>query len=225
MRFLNLAWQRFGRWTVLPRYERVRLNTLWLCRCDCGAEGWISTGNLRSEKSVSCGCFAKSQRSERARTHGMSKTNVYNTWQGMKGRCLNPDDDAFKNYGGRGIEICARWLDFENFWTDMGPAWRPGLTIERQNNDGNYEPGNCIWIPLPDQSKNRRGVRKIETQWGSLTLREAAIKAGMPVHTVTARFFRGVPQEHLFDPIRSAQESARMGSNARWNKQSPGADT
>lgn len=91
------------------------------------------------------------------RRHGQSETREYKAWTAMRERCLNPRAHNYYLYGGRGIRICERWNDFEKFFADMGP--RPaGYSIERENNDGNYEPSNCRWIPMLEQSRNRRGT-------------------------------------------------------------------
>lgn len=123
----------------------------WACRCDCGTIKTISTCNLiRSTRS--CGCRSKEPHPI---THGMTKTPEHACWAAMLTRCRNPKSTAFRNYGARGIKVCDRWLKFENFFADMGSR-PPGLTLDRKNNNGDYEPGNCYWATVSEQNKNRR---------------------------------------------------------------------
>jgi len=86
----------------------------------------------------------------------MANSKPYMVWQEMRQRCGNPRHKAFHSYGGRGINVCERWQDFALFWQDMGPTYREGISIERVNNDGDYQPDNCIWVEKSEQSKNRR---------------------------------------------------------------------
>lgn len=157
----DLTESRFGRLTVLRQSGRFSRAIIWECRCDCGQIRWFSTADLRRTKNPrrSCGCLkddvARSQIVQISTTHGRSGTSEYNTWCTMIQRCTNPANRQYKDYGGRGITICERWMKFENFLADMG--LRPvGLSLDRINNDGNYGPGNCRWTTRLQQSRNRR---------------------------------------------------------------------
>jgi hypothetical protein len=132
------------------------------CRCDCGNELEVRAGHLISGNTKSCGCLQRERTSAAATTHGDSRDGtghslLYNVWCAMKDRCGNPKNKRFDRYGGRGIMICDEWInDFAAFrdWAKAS-GYREGLTIERREVDGNYEPSNCTWIPAEDQAKNR----------------------------------------------------------------------
>jgi len=158
----DLSGQRFGRLAV-EAYACTRAGrAVWLCRCACGASALVRGGDLRSGNTRSCGCFALDTqravgRSSAARgtTHGRSRTPQYKAWAGMLQRCSNKNARAYKYYGARGIKACPRWFRFENFLADMGER-PPGKTLDRINNDGNYEPSNCRWATPKEQQANRR---------------------------------------------------------------------
>lgn len=127
------------------------------CRCDCGAELEVWANGLLSGNTKSCGCLHKERTIAAVTTHGEKHSKLYNVWCGMKDRCGNPKNKRYSRYGGRGITICGQWIsDFAEFrgWANAH-GYREDLTIERLNVDGNYEPGNCTWIPMTDQAKNR----------------------------------------------------------------------
>jgi hypothetical protein len=157
--------QRYGRLIVLERAENDRWHrTTWKVRCDCGNETIASANFLRTGTTKSCGCW----RSEYARIvgrrtstkHGMVESREYQSWVAMRTRCYNSNAHAYDRYGGRGITVCERWREsFDNFFADMG-ARPPATSLDRINNDGNYEPGNCRWATHGEQRRNRRDCVK-----------------------------------------------------------------
>lgn len=154
----DLTGLQFGHLKVVaPDFKMGVCGTRWLVRCRCGKEKSIRSGNLLSGEVKSCGCYKDEIFALRSRTHGKSRTVEYVTWQGMIKRCGNKRDPGYKWYGARGISVCARWRNsFENFLKDMGARPSPNLSIDRINNDGNYEPGNCRWATSQQQHQNKR---------------------------------------------------------------------
>lgn len=162
---LDMTGERHGRLTVISRAGSAKYGgTTWNCVCDCGAERLVVGRFMRDGTTSSCGCLRRelciSQKSPLGAgaktTHGMSGTKTYHAWQSMKARCFNPNNGAWRHYGGRGITVCDRWADsFENFLADLGEA-PPERTLDRINVNGNYEPTNCRWATQDQQLENRR---------------------------------------------------------------------
>lgn len=150
---IEIIGETFGRWRVLEYLGSSK----YQCECECGKQSIIHSQCLRRGTSQSCGCF-KLEKLALRKTHGYSKTKTYAAWFSLKNRCLNPRYIAWKNYGGRGITVCERWLAYENFLADMGEA-PEGLSLDRIDNNGDYEPGNCRWATQTEQVNNRRNNR------------------------------------------------------------------
>lgn len=159
MSVVDMVGTRCGRLTVTAR-DGSDANGLamWTAVCDCGTTARVRGELLRRGHTQSCGCY-KRERLGSTRRHGLTNSAEHAVWSGMLARCANPNNKRYARYGGRGIIVCERWRVFENFLADMGP--RPnGLTLDRINNDGNYEPGNCRWATWKEQANNTSRSRR-----------------------------------------------------------------
>jgi hypothetical protein len=151
---------KFGRLQVIGYLEQDKYhNAVWVCLCECKTIINVSGNSLRGNRTKSCGCIKKELLETRNTIHGQARRNnksgAYVSWLGMMRRCNNSKSSRYKDYGGRGIKICPRWHSFENFYQDMGD--RPeGLSLDRINNDGDYEPNNCKWSTPREQRINSR---------------------------------------------------------------------
>jgi len=154
-----------------------------LCRCDCGTEKVIRLDLLRNGKARTCGCRQRM-------THGETGTYTYSTWVNMKDRCRNPHSPDYPRYGGRGVHICERWLDFAAFLEDMGE--RPSCTtLDRIDNNGDYEPCNCRWATKKEQGRNRRNNRTLTHDGETLCLSEWAERLNVVPNTIKCRLASG----------------------------------
>jgi hypothetical protein len=179
----DIVGDRFERLTAedVSREQTQSGRFYWfaLCRCDCGNSVRVAVNNLRSGNTLSCGCVQRERSSvtlsAMRRTHGQGHTKLYYVWGAMRRRCLVPSTPGYHRYGGRGITVCDAWLgSFEAFrnWAESS-GYREGLTLERKDTNGNYEPGNCTWATYQSQARNTRrnryivafGERKLMCEW------------------------------------------------------------
>ena len=159
---IDLTGQKFGRLMVIKRAkDKIRKNgkheVMWECLCDCGNTKIVSRNSLRSSAIKSCGCLRKENTKNMRTKHGLRNTQIYKTWANIKTRCYNPNKDTFNYYGGRNVEMCQDWKeDFINFYNwSMEHGYKEGLTIDRINPSGNYEPSNCRWVTMKEQQNNK----------------------------------------------------------------------
>jgi hypothetical protein len=200
---VDFTGQKFGMLTVLKLSDKksIRAGRIWDCVCDCGNFYETVSAKLKSGHSKNCGCVYKSK------LHGHSKTLLYAVWRGLKDRCSNPNYPGFEHYGGRGITVCDSWENsFQNFLTDMGSTYKKGLTLDRKNVNGNYEPDNCRWATLIEQARNKRTNHLIETPWGLITLAEAAEKSGIPVGIIKNRVGYGWKDSEVLKEVNKYNE-------------------
>lgn len=203
MDVINLLGRSFGRLVVIgraanPPGEQAR----WHCKCSCGGDAIVRGQMLREGRTQSCGCIHREQVASRNTKHGHSSINkgitpTYYSWTGMIARCTSPNHRAYSRYGGRGIQVCERWLTFENFLADMGER-PPDRTIDRIANNGNYEPGNCRWATNREQWNNKRCSRLITINGETMNLAEWARHLNIPVKRIRTRLERGdTPEQAL----------------------------
>lgn len=151
----DLTGRQIGLWRVLgfshTEKRRLRQFAMWLCRCACGTERPVLAMHLSRGRTKSCGCTAG--------THRLTKSSEYRIWAQMIGRCTKPKVNRYRDYGGRGISVCQRWRTFINFYTDLGPRPSMRYTLDRQDMNGNYEPGNVRWATAAEQMQNQRRTK------------------------------------------------------------------
>ena len=195
---LDLTNQRFGRWLAL----RHSHSHYWICRCDCGTEKPVWVSSLKRGTSKGCSeCAVPSGHTRR--THGGTGTSLYGVYRGILRRCYKQNDQAFHNYGGRGIAVCDRWRNnFEAFRMDMGNRPRDS-SIDRIDNDGPYSPENCRWATRQEQGRNRRGNVLLSLGKETLTISEWSQRLGVSRCAINWRVRKGWPIEKaLGSPIR-----------------------
>lgn len=189
----DMTGQQFGLLTVIGRdgtYRNTR-QAAWKCQCQCGNSVTICGNSLRRGLSQSCGCKKGS-----LPVHGMTGTRVHNVWMQMLSRCRNANNTAYRYYGARGISVCKRWEDFENFLSDMGEP-DPGMMLERIDNSKGYSPSNCKWATKIEQANNTRTNVFLETPLGRMTIAQLARTIGMTRHGVEYRIRVGMTGDRL----------------------------
>lgn len=213
MNRLDLAGKKLGRYLVLKetKFKTKSGNIKWECICDCGKVKIVIGRNLTNGNTISCGCYKKEKMSDMMKlikkTHGLSKTRQYGIWSHMLNRCNSKKNIGYSLYGGRGIKVCDRWLKFENFWEDMKANYSDSLSIDRIDNNGNYEPGNCRWATPEQQQQNKRqskNGRLITYEGQTKTLMQWAKSLKMRFTTLQMRLNSGwTVEKALNTPVKN----------------------
>lgn len=200
------AGDTFGKWTVIT-YEGIQNKRhRWICKCECGTRSSIEAYQLLAGRSTKCKDCHKRQ--IKHRIHGHTKkdgscSSEYSSWASMIQRCNNPNKPSYARYGGRGIKVCERWHTFAFFLEDMGLKSAPGMTIERRDNDGHYEPTNCYWADFYHQSRNRSSNRSITANGRTMLICEWAKQLGGSPGVIGWRLRKGWTEEQaVTTPIR-----------------------
>lgn len=202
-KLIDMAGWKIGRLSVIKHVGYVpHHSALWLCKCECGAERVVRADSLRRKgNTLSCGCFNRELTGNRRRAHMSRHTPEYRSWQHMIQRTVNRNGRASDRYIGRGITVCERWAhSFENFLSDMGKKPTPKHSIDRINNDGNYEPSNCRWATARQQTQNysrnvfieHGGRRECLTEWARIT--------GWSQTCIRKRMRLGIPISEILTP-------------------------
>lgn len=199
----DITGKTFNRLAVISYVGKNKHNNnLWNCKCVCENEVIVTAADLKSGNTKSCGCLQKEKAAitllNMSMTHGLSrdkehkKTRLFRIWAGIRTRCLNPNDKTYKNYGGRGIKICNEWNDFATFhnWA-IANGYDDNLSIERKDNDGNYEPSNCKWANDTEQANNKRTNRMIAHNGMTKTLSQWAKYYNLNYNMLFERLKRG----------------------------------
>lgn len=199
--------RRFDRWTVVAFADQDdRCRRRWRCSCDCGTERAVWEQLLTSGRSRSCGCLQRERASANIK-HGCARHNgrrsEHRIWCQMRQRCASPKDKRFHDYGGRGIRVCPRWESFECFLEDVGQRPSGEHSLDRIDNDGNYEPGNVRWATRSEQQRNRRNSIRLAFRGESLLLVEWAERLGVKYTTLETRLRRGWSVERTLSKVVS----------------------
>lgn len=196
----RLEGQRFGYLEVMGLSDQRKWKQLtWECKCVCGNLTLVESRKLRTGHTKSCGCKKGEMSAAANITHGMSggsnKAAEYRIWGEMIQRCTNPKSNRYYTHGGRGIKVCERWRKFENFLEDMGLRPEKGLSLERRNNDGDYEPSNCFWATKKQQARNKRNTIRLTIGGVTKAMRDWAEETGAHPSAIIARLRAGVAPE------------------------------
>ncbi len=203
-------------------FDGTRDRRRWSVKCDCGEIFLANASKVWNGRCVSCaGCTSRSLSALRTK-HGLVNAPEYNVWNSMRSRCFTKTNAAYHHYGGRGISVCKRWDDFGRFYADMGPRPSPDHWIERVDNDGDYEPGNCVWALPRDQSRNKRSSHLLTIDGRTQTVTAWAEESGLPIGTFRERIRTGVAPEVAFSKPSHTAQVLRPANDGRLRRRSNG---
>lgn len=207
---------KVGKLTILDTIKRedLKYKYYYLCKCDCGTIKEIRYDGL-GRSTFSCGCLNIEKSTKRlvnaTKKHGMSNTKLFAMWRDMRNRCYNEKVDRYENYGGRGIKVCDEWKDnFEPFmkWA-LANGYKDGLSIERIDVNGDYEPSNCKWIPVKQQARNKTTNVMIDYYGKRICIKELSEITGLNDKMLYARYSRGDRGERLWRKPRQTKSTPR----------------
>ena len=197
---VDISNQKYGYLTALIFCFYKNKKVYWLCKCHCGNLKAIRKSHLMSGLTKSCGCFKNKMISIANGTHHKRNSSIYNRWIGMRDRCYNKNSRVYYRYGGRGITVCEKWrYSFENFLKDMGEPIGKNYSIDRIDNDVNYEPANCRWATPREQSLNRKSNIFLEYKGRVKCQKEWAQELGINQNTISKRVKRGESFDSIYE--------------------------
>ncbi len=210
MRLIDLTGQTFGRLTVTVYAGKSK----WHCLCSCGNTASVNGHYLTTGYTRSCGCLRNEKTAERSINHGHERNGQASpelmVFRNMHSRCYNPTTESYALYGARGIKVCDRWGSFQHFLDDMGPRPSPRHSIDRINNDGDYEPGNCRWATNKEQANNTRHNRLLTLDGCTMSMQQWADKIGINRRRIAKRLAKGWTVE---DALRRPTHCPRRCDN------------
>ncbi len=188
-KLIDLTNKKFGKLTVISRAANDKwAQTMFLCQCDCGQSITVRSSCLKNKNTQSCGCMAKNNNLQHGHRKDRKMTAIYNSWRSIVQRCTNHEHNQYKDYGGRGITVCERWLKFQNFLEDMGEP-PPKHSINRIENNEGYCPNNCEWITTKENNRNKRNNLFVQHNGQSRLLVDLSEETRIPYKTLYARIY------------------------------------
>lgn len=202
---INMIGMKVGKLTVIDEAETVvrdgSTTKRWYCECECGGSTIATTSDLRSGHTRSCGCYKRQRTGDATRIHGMRHTKIYHTWLDIKNRCHNYRNKSYKNYGARGIAVCDEWrnsfISFYQYVSTLPNFGVDGYSIDRIDNDGNYEPGNVRWASARTQSMNKRNTIHVSVLGKTTTILDLADETGIKYATLLFHQKRGDLEKYV----------------------------